>query len=302
MSSTPIPSLMVQPPAETLRWAVASMGRGSRLIGIRSAIGGTSTAVHLLTFREPGGVTRAVMKRFVRADRLAEESDGPRREARALDLLAGSPVPAPRLIAADLVPEQCDAPTLLMSLVPGRTRGGRTALGAPGTVAALAAMLGRIHGLAADDPASPGYRPWYLDDPQVPPPWATDRDAWHEAFRIARLPPPATTRALLHRDYNPWNVLWQRGEISGVIDWAHTCVGPPEVDVAHMRTNLVVIGGKALADVFLRAWRDVTGAAPYDPYWDIASVVDWMTDIGPARSASQGALDAHLVRAAAQYR
>jgi aminoglycoside phosphotransferase (APT) family kinase protein len=273
------------------------MGDGVRVVAIRAAVGGTSTAVHLLTFRRPGAILRAVMKRFVNAAWLAAEPDVPGREASALELLAGSGVPAPRLLAADLVPEWCDVPTVLMSYVPGRPRASRSSVAPPGTLRSLAEMLARIHRGAMPDTLLPAYRPWYLDEPQVPPSWTRDPDAWREAFRISRRPPPVTRRALLHRDFNPWNVLWRGGRISGVIDWANACIGPPEVDVAHMRTNLVAIGGLALADAFLGAWRDATGSASYDPYWDIVSAVDWISDMDPARPATQRALDAHLVRA-----
>jgi hypothetical protein len=63
-------------------------------------------------------------------------------------------------------------------------------------------------------------------------------------------------------------VLWEGGEVSGVVDWVNACIGPREDDVVHCRVNLAIIGGQALADRFERRYCEVTGAPLTDPYWD----------------------------------
>ena len=96
---------------------------------------------------------------------------------------------------------------------------------------------------------------------------------------IALGPEPAYRACFLHRDYHPVNLLFQDGRISGVVDWVNACVGPAGVDVAHCRGNLVTMYGVAVADRFLDYYQALAGDTfRYDPYWDIASLVDGLPD------------------------
>lgn len=281
---TPAGVIRADPPGVCLRWAEATIGNGARVVSVRS-FGGYSAAVHRLKLRTRQGWVAAVMKRFVRRGWLEHEPEMPGQEARALELMADSGIPLPALLGSDLVPDTCDVPTILMSLAPGRPRVSGPALGR--SLEGLAAMVVRIHALPATGSGLPAYEPWYLDEPDSPPAWAREPDAWHEAFAIARGSRPRTTDRLIHRDYNPWNVLWRRGEVSAVIDWANACIGPAEVDVAHLRHNLWAIGGSALADGFFAAWQQASGVADWDPYWDVQSAVEWLPDTPASLSAAE---------------
>ena len=56
--------------------------------------------------------------------------------------------------------------------------------------------------------------------------------------------------------------------LTGIVDWVNACVGPAEVDAAHLRVNLAVLEDVAHAD------RVVAG----DPAWDIEAAfgfLDW---------------------------
>jgi hypothetical protein len=73
------------PPERALRWVESRVGRGARAIKVRALDGGTSSAIHAVDVRTLSGpISRLVLRRFVRADWLAEEPDAPRREAEAL--------------------------------------------------------------------------------------------------------------------------------------------------------------------------------------------------------------------------
>ena len=80
----------------------------------------------------------------------------------------------------------------------------------------------------------------------------------------------------MHRDFHPGNVLWLRGTVTGVVDWANACVGPSGIDVATCRWNLQVWAGEKAATSFLTAYEELTGR-PHDPYWDVAWLMehDW---------------------------
>jgi aminoglycoside phosphotransferase (APT) family kinase protein len=93
---------------------------------------------------------------------------------------------------------------------------------------------------------------------------------------LAQGPPPEAPRRFIHRDYHPANVLWQRGNVSGIVDWTNASMGPPGVDVAHCRINLAALAGVAIADRFLEAYSAVVGetVSAWHPYRDAVAVMD----------------------------
>ena len=65
-----------------------------------------------------------------------------------------------------------------------------------------------------------------------------DPRSGHVQSRSCNAAPPTSALGFCHRDYHPGNVLWSRGQVSGVVDWTHACHGAPAVDVAHCALNL----------------------------------------------------------------
>jgi hypothetical protein len=55
-------------------------------------------------------------------------------------------------------------------------------------------------------------------------------------------------------------------------------MGPPGVDVAHCRLNLVLMYGLAVADGFLGAYRDAVHGYEHDRYWDLDAALSWFPD------------------------
>jgi aminoglycoside phosphotransferase (APT) family kinase protein len=147
------------PPDYTLRWATDAIGPGSRIGSLRRLTHGSWHANHALTVIDAGGVAhRLVLRRWARPEWAREDPDfTPAREATVLELLVDTPVPAPRLVAADPDGAVCDVPTLLVTRLsgspPGLPRDIETFL------AQLAEALPAIH--AIDDPTLeriPAYR------------------------------------------------------------------------------------------------------------------------------------------------
>jgi len=260
-----------RPPPQALAWVERALGPGSRIVTIRRLRGGTSAAVHLLRVSgAPGGVETVVLRRFVRAEWLAEEPDLAEREMRVLDALRGCGLPVPDCLAADPSGAECDVPAVLMTRVTGRIELQPRDLSA--YLGQLAAFLPALHALGTVE-GLPAYRAWFLSHPFEVPAWSRRPELWLRANEVASTPPPDATPTLIHRDYHPANTLWRYGRLSGVTDWVNACNGPPGNDVAHCRVNLSALFGVEAADEFRAAYERVAGVK-HHPYWDLLDALD----------------------------
>ncbi len=197
------------------------------------------------------------------------------RERDTQQLLAGTPVPAPRSLALDAAGERCGHPAHLMTLAPGRLELARVDADALGH---LADLLARVHAL---EPRDDGrlFQSWAWEAKYVVPPWASDPGPWQEAFALLHTPAPAYEPTFLHRDFGLHNVLWSQGRVTGLVDWVETSVGPAWLDVAHCATNLALRHGSEAADAFAAAYVDRTGRSP-EPYLDVMDVVGFLPPPG----------------------
>jgi aminoglycoside phosphotransferase (APT) family kinase protein len=288
-----------RPPALALAWVADRVGPGARVVGVRARSGGTSSAVHVVHMEDRvGRRSRLVLRRFVRADWLAEEPDVAVREAEALRVLAGTDhgLPLPELVAVDETGAEAGAPAVLITALPGRVDWAPRELGP--WLDRLVALLPPIHAVRV-----PGevelrpYRPYELGRELAPPRWTRYPRAWARAIAAYEGPAPSAERVFVHRDFHPGNVLWRRGRVSGLVDWANASVGAPEADVGHCRANLAGHSGLAVADDFLARWQAVTGRTGYHPYWDLAVEVSTLDSYGQEEDP---ALDAFVARAVAR--
>jgi len=288
--------LRSRPPAAALRWARAAVGERARVVAVRARSGGTSSAVHVIHLEDRRGSRhRLVLRRYVRADWLAEQPDLAEREAEVLRVLEVGPVPAPRLVAVDPTGEQAGVPAVLMTFLPGRLDWAPSDL--DGWLERLAEPLPVIHATPVPTAARiPLYRPHELDRALAPPPWTRHRRAWERAVEVYLGPPPSGEQVFIHRDYHPGNVLWSRRRVSGIVDWANASLGAPEADVGHCRANLAGHFDLTIADRFLARYHTLTGRTGYHPYWDIAVVVGPIDSYGDPDPD----LDAFLSRAVAR--
>jgi aminoglycoside phosphotransferase (APT) family kinase protein len=283
--------------ATARRWVQHVMGPGTAVHDAAPFRHGSSSEVTALDVIDPGGGRRAlVLRRFVDDAWLAREPDLAAREAAVLDVLTRSPVPTPELVAVDPTGADAGAPAVLTGRLPGDVV--VTPVDRGPWLQGLAELLARIH----ETPIPPGlraYRPWYATTRSLaPPPWSRDPSAWRTAITRARAPVPAGTPVFLHRDFQPTNVLWLEGRVSGVVDWVEASAGPAGADLGHCRCNLAMDLGLDAAD----ALRAVVGAAEYDPYWDLISAVDFLPDLDVAQlpSVALERLDAFVAAAVAR--
>ena len=182
--------------------------------------------------------------------------------------------------------EPLGAPFIVMERLPGRTfivwQPAAALLRAPRTLPALwietARAMGRLH--AFD---------WQglLPDWERPTTVAAELDRWSNLLRHtqdarslelaqalaaalrATMPAPSTV-GLVHGDFQPGNVLFDRGRLTGVIDWDLAAVGPPGIDVGWL---LMMADPEAWAE----GWRPFAPAARSDllsAYWSADGVVE----------------------------
>jgi aminoglycoside phosphotransferase (APT) family kinase protein len=285
-------------PELALAWAAGAVGPGAWVRRSIALAGGTSSAVHGLSVVDANGrAHQLVLRRFVRLDWLAEEPDLAEREATALSLVAGSGVPTPLLVAVDDDGSEAGAPAVLMTRLPGRIEWDPPDL--ERFLRALAGVLPAIHAIRIPDgTAVPRYAPYPLELGRAPA-WSSRPDVWLRAIEVLDGAAPGNEHVLIHRDYHPGNVLWDRGRVSGLVDWVNASVGSPWADVGHCRANLAGELGPAAADRFLALYRLIAGRDDeYHPYWDISAAIgglDETVDDDPS-PADESFLAAALAR------
>jgi aminoglycoside phosphotransferase (APT) family kinase protein len=267
-------------------WIERSVGPGARVTSVR-AMEPASAQMHDVVVETGDAAThRLVLRRYADERRLGSDRFyDPANEARALRALEHTDVPAPRLCAVDIAPAFCDVPTVLESWMPGepadpRDVGGYLRSAAETLVGIHAALPMRPEGL-------PDYVSYAVADRLVlrPPAWTTMPGLWERVLEVVDAEPPETRTCFIHRDYHPWNTLTMDDRVVSVVDWPTSAWGPPGIDLARMRLNLVEEVGPASADAFLVAYRSA-GGDPDDrhPYWDLRDAADCLVE-GPSGSS-----------------
>ncbi|QNN53740.1 phosphotransferase family protein [Nocardioides mesophilus] len=252
-----------------LTWAGSS---SSRVTGARELFGGwTSTMLALST--EAGD--DLVLRLMTREPWRSHGSGLTTRESEIQEMLAPTAVPAPRSWRLDAHGCACGFPAHLMSLLPGRVELDRVD---DRSLGLLADLLATIHAVSPTIEVRT-YQSWAWEAKYVVPTWATDPGLWQEAFTLLRTPAPAYEPSFLHRDFQPRNVLWSEGRISGVVDWVETSIGPAWLDVAHCCTNLALRHGDERADSFAAAYVGHTGAEP-QLYFEVMDIVGFLPPPG----------------------
>jgi aminoglycoside phosphotransferase (APT) family kinase protein len=250
-------------------WLASATGIAPDRLALAPLAGATSSSV-LLVRSEASG-ERFVLRVLDNPAWLAEEPDLAEHEQAALMEAARAGLPAPQPLAIATGDAGFGTPSVLMTFIGGAVvlregDGGHWLQG-------LAVQLAAIHRHpAADFPWR--FQSWVDASALAVPAWSAQPRVWQRAIERWRQGPPAERAVFLHRDYHPANVLWQRGAVSGVVDWVNACRGPAGVDVAHCRANLALMYGAAVAKRFLDAYAAAAPGYRHDPYWDIDAILD----------------------------
>lgn len=260
-------------PSQAREWVRRTTA--SSVVSVRRLPGASSTAVHAVRLAD-GRVL--VLRRYVWEHFRVTEPNAPAREVEALDYAGRHGLPVPAVIAAD--PAGSDVgdgvPALLMTYLPGR------AVPSP-DVHVLAALASRVHGVSGVG-FRHSYFPWCRDTSTRPPRACRRPAAWERALELWRSSEPPYQPCFIHRDLHPGNVLWSRGAVAGLVDWANACTGPAGIDVTNCRWNLRSWAGEEAATAFVAAYEEMTGGR-HHPYWDLARILedDWDLVEAPER-------------------
>lgn len=267
---------LARPPDAALEWAGEVLG--SPIRKVKPLAGGMSTGIHLL---ESHRGEKVVMRRFLNPHWLGIDPHLAPREAAVLQALEPTPVPAPAFVGVDPYGMRCEAPTVLMSFVPGR----RVVLDDHARFAReLARAMATIHDVAP--PAVEG-----LPDERE----QLERTAQEETTnRHGSTPTPAfwsivregipsvswRPNTLIHGDFHPGNVLFARSRLTAVIDWPLASAGQPASDVGFCRVDVALMLGLGVADMVLAAYEAETGApVPDRGWWDLVAASRAETDL-----------------------
>lgn len=255
--------------ATAQEWLAQAIGTIPAHLELAQLKGSTSSSVYLV--QSNNQPQRFVLRVLDNPDWLAEEPDLAEHEAAALQEAQKTALQVPDLVTYTTNEVGFGAPVVLMTFLEGQINLQPTDF--TGWLNHLAGELALLHQHTAPD-FSWQFRSWAQKEGLTPPTWTNKPETWQRAIERLNGPEPDSPTVFIHRDYHPTNVLWQGGKISGVVDWINACRGPAGVDVAHCRTNLVMMYGLAAADQFLTAYCHQAPTFTYDPYWDIDGVVD----------------------------
>ena len=223
-------------------WIQEEIGIGVE--SIRQLPGSTSSLVYeVKTTRQ-----LLVLRQFNNEEWLLEEPDLVQHEVAGLQKALQIKLQTPDILAFDETGDRAGMPSVLMTEIAG------------GVVLnpdnfnkwtdELAKALVAIHQLQAID-FTWKYGPYVNVETMSFPDWTTIPDTWRKAIEIVQQPPPAYVECFIHRDYHPANVLWEDGQVTGIVDWGSACRGPTGIDVGHCRLNIALLHGVEIADLFL---------------------------------------------------
>ncbi|MFE0475720.1 alpha/beta fold hydrolase [Streptomyces sp. NPDC058947] len=264
--------------AATRAWVAGRLPEGRRVVESAFLTGGWSAQVRRLTLDDG---TALALRTFVTPFFRRHAPGLLAREADVLTLLAGQEgVPAPRLIGVDATAGDCEHPSLLMTVVPGRVRVD-TAADLGRRVELLAAQLAAIHRVVPEERPRT-YQAWTSPERVNAP----EGGVWARAVDVIRRDPPPYEGCFLHRDFHPGNVLFTGSEaglrISGVVDWVETSWGPADLDVAHCSTALALLFGAEYGLAFRERYEEQGGRrladGPEHLYWRLLDALAYAPD------------------------
>jgi aminoglycoside phosphotransferase (APT) family kinase protein len=260
------------PPAEALAWVEQTLGSGARVVECRQLTGGIASAVHLLTMERNGRREWFVLRRWESdLDRPEYVIGEVASETAILTALERSDLPAPRLVGSTTDPAHA-GPAVLMTRVPGKVH--LMPRDRERWLQQMARMLPRIHALDID--ARP-FESWLDPGRLLQLPDASRPDIWRAAIAVAAEERRPTHTCFIHRDYQHFNLLWSREQLTGVIDWVQASVGPPDIDVGHCRLNLTLLFSADVADRFRQIYEAEAGRK-VDPWWDLHALLSYGSD------------------------
>ena len=246
-------------------WAALAeaLARGARVTRMHRLVGGGSADAYDVTLdRAPG---RVVVKVFRDGDDTAPREWSRLKFAQRVTML----VPEP--IAADLESTWFGRPAIVMSRLTGRPDVAPKDVDS--WIGSLARALTELHETALDGADGALTRP-PLAETWRPPAGQHDSLISRAVNAVtAHLPSLTSEHVFTHGDFNPSNVLWHRGRISGVVDWSAARLDARWSELAYCRDSVCLLLGPDIADRLADTYSDIVGYASDElAVYDLMSV------------------------------
>jgi aminoglycoside phosphotransferase (APT) family kinase protein len=267
--------------------AVAQLEPGGRLVAIHPLTGGVSaTVLGLEIATADGGRRRVVFRQHRPADFKQHGQTVTMTEYGVLAALHGQGLAVPEPYLLDDSYSVTD-PYLIIEWVDGSTMLAPDEL--PAALDQMARFLVELHALDPSALPLPEVEP--IEDPLAAVvPYLPSTPAGDRARTVlgsGDLRPGVNRCVLLHGDYWPGNVMWQKGRLAAVIDWEDARLGDPLADLATARVELLCRYGDEATERFttgyLAAHGDTIGPLPLD------SLALWELYVSAAALATMGA-------------
>jgi aminoglycoside phosphotransferase (APT) family kinase protein len=238
---------------------------GKRVVDSKRLLGGLTSDVYAVTLEK--GET-LVVRCYAEWGKGA--ADVLKHEAAVLERLSRSAIPAPRLVAAE---PSGETPMLLMTRLPGEV--WLTPPDFDSWLGQMARMLVEIHAVPLEESEREPKKAKAikLDVPA----WTTRSALWKRTKELLKTPPDAFAPSFAHLDYQHFNMLWQDGRMTGVVDWVYAGRGHPDADAAHCRLNLAILYSTEVAERFREIYEAEQGRA-VDPVWDLRGLISYSQD------------------------
>jgi aminoglycoside phosphotransferase (APT) family kinase protein len=223
--------------------------------------GGIGAYMQALNIERADGSPLKVSVRRLRPHDLEREPWGIEYEFEVLRLLERAGISAPRPLYLDAEGKHFGDPALVMTFLPGRINVAPQEI-APWTDSLAEALL-KIHAVTPEAVDLSMLRPQdnrhriedIASDTRSDPLAAEVVEVLHEhCDSIEPLPP-----TLVHSDFWSGNTIWNRGRLTGVIDWTHARLGDPRHDVSECRGALTFDHDEDVANQFLADYERRAG-------------------------------------------
>jgi aminoglycoside phosphotransferase (APT) family kinase protein len=247
------------------RWEAfaESVTPGARVARMHRLVGGGSADAYDVTLdRAPG---RVIVKVFRDGDDTAPLEWSHLKFAQRLTM----PVPEP--IAADLESTWFGRPAIVMSRLTGRPDVAPKDVDS--WIGSLARALTELHETALDGAEGALTRPPRAETWRPPAGQHDSLISRAVSAVTAHLPSLTSEHVFTHGDFNPSNILWYRGRISGVVDWSAARLDARWSELAYCRGAVCLLLGPDVADRLADAYSDIVGHASDElAVYDLMSV------------------------------
>ena len=229
---------------------VATLAAGAQLVAMTPLTGGVSANTYVLDASNIGGIPA----RWVLREHGASHSGhSAKTEFALLKTLHQQGLRVPEPMLCDVSHALSAYDFIVMSYIEGSSTIPAESL--DHCIAAMAEQLWNIHCLPIEVlpnlPTRLNPVPEVFDYLPIGSEWSQ----LHAQMRTLKGTGYQGRPCLLHGDYWPQNLLWQHGQISGILDWEDAAIGDPLSDVAQASVELRYLFGPAGMEKFITAYE-----------------------------------------------